>query len=242
MSDIDENAFDIDYDYPENDITDIDWDLEPESDEPPRDPEPEATTQHQKEYEAVLTVVDCINQCGLKLDDFVYALCYGNPLCTAESDAKDAKRPLKNARRELMKSPLLPKILNNLHTPPRYTGARPQAASKALDRWAWNHAVRLSRAELDQLAANERKEESTAENETERLTDFEGLRFTNLNDKTTQYTPNLVRFLTAVGETKPKARNRRREDPDMVLDNIQPSFVGLFIYMPYENHNPDNWT
>ncbi|EUC64909.1 hypothetical protein RSOL_494340, partial [Rhizoctonia solani AG-3 Rhs1AP] len=115
MSDIDENAFDIDYDYPENDITDIDWDLEPESDEPPRDPEPEATTQHQKEYEAVLTVVDCINQCGLKLDDFVYALCYGNPLCTAESDAKDAKRPLKNARRELMKSPSF-QILNNLHT------------------------------------------------------------------------------------------------------------------------------
>ncbi|CUA68570.1 Callose synthase 2 [Rhizoctonia solani] len=227
MSDIDETTSDIDYEYTDDDITDIDWDLEPESDEPPHNPEPEATTHHREEYEAVLAVVDCMNQHGLKLDTFVYALCYGNPLCTAESDAKDAKRPLKNARRELMKSPLLPKILNNLHTPPHYTGTRPKAASEALDRWAWSHVVRLSRAELDQLAASERKEELEAESETERLTDFEGLRFSNLVEKTTQFTPNLVRFLTAVGETKPNARNRRREDPDMSLGSVQPSFAAV---------------
>ncbi|CEL60178.1 hypothetical protein RSOLAG1IB_09416 [Rhizoctonia solani AG-1 IB] len=157
MSDINDSASDIDYDYSSNDNLDVDWDLESEMDEPPKDPEPTATTKHQKEYEAALAIVNCMNQNGLSLDELVYALCYGNPLCTTESEAKDAKRPLKTARRELMKSPLLPKIPDNLHTPPNYSGARPQAATKTLDRWAWNHTVRLSRAEIDRLAStNER--------------------------------------------------------------------------------------
>ncbi|CAE6413049.1 unnamed protein product [Rhizoctonia solani] len=128
-----------------------------------------------------------------------------------------------------MKSPLLPKILDKLHTPPKYTGARPKAASKTLDEWAWNHTVRLSRVELDKCAAQERKEELSTENETGHLTDFENLRYTNLMDKTNDFTPNLVRFLRAVGETKPKARNRRKENPGSTLEGIQPSFPAVMI-------------
>jgi hypothetical protein len=233
MSDIEENASDIDYDYLGNDLSDAEWDLEPEPDEPPQGPRPEATAQQQQEYEAVLAVVECMDRNGIKLDTLLYAWCYGNPLCAAESKAKDAKQPLKSAWRELMQSPLLPIILNNLHTPPHYTGAHPKAASMVLDQWAWNHTVRLSHAELDKLAANERKEELEAENETERLTDFEGLRFTNLMEKITRFTPNLARFLTVLGETKPKARNRRKESSDAILDGIQPSFVSFRTYMHY---------
>ncbi|GAB1526591.1 hypothetical protein RhiTH_009759 [Rhizoctonia solani] len=129
-----------------------------------------------------------------------------------------------------MKSPLLPKILDKLHTPPKYTGARPKAASKALDEWAWNHTVRLSRVELDKCAAQERKEELSTENETGHLTDFENLRYTNLMDKTNDFTPNLVRFLRAVGETKPKARNRRKENPGSTLEGIQPSFALFALF------------
>ncbi|KAG8729377.1 hypothetical protein FRC11_008900 [Ceratobasidium sp. 423] len=106
MSHIDETASDIDCEYPDDENLDAEWDPEPKLDEPPRDPKPEATTQHQEQYEAVSAVVKLMNEHGLR---------------------------------------------------------RPQAASKALDQWTWNHTVRLSRAELDRLAANEHADESYAE-------------------------------------------------------------------------------
>ncbi|KAG8755621.1 hypothetical protein FRC11_005911, partial [Ceratobasidium sp. 423] len=222
MSHINETASDIDYEYPDDENLDAEWDPEPELDKPPRDPEPEATTQHQEQYEAILVVVNLMNEHGLRLDTLVHALCYGNPLCTAESGSK--QKPLKTARNELMKSPLLPKILNNLHTPPCYMGRHPQAASKALNQWAWNHTIRLSQAELDRLAANEHTDELHAKDPMERLTDFENLRLSNLTEKMTKFTPNLVRFLTAVGETKPQACNRHRTNPDTLFNDIEPSF------------------
>ncbi|EUC56738.1 hypothetical protein RSOL_192170, partial [Rhizoctonia solani AG-3 Rhs1AP] len=63
MSDIDETTLEIDYDYPEDKNFDVEWDLEP-----PRNPKPEATALHQKQYEAVSTIVKCMNKYELRLD------------------------------------------------------------------------------------------------------------------------------------------------------------------------------
>ncbi|KAG8755460.1 hypothetical protein FRC11_006018 [Ceratobasidium sp. 423] len=66
MSHIDEMASGIDYEYPDDENLDAEWDPEPELDEPPRDPEPEATTQHREQYEAVSAVVKMMNEHGLR--------------------------------------------------------------------------------------------------------------------------------------------------------------------------------
>lgn len=157
-----------------------------------------------------------MNQNGLRLDKFVLALCYGNSLCSSDNSA------LKEARRQLMKSPALPTILNNLHTPPSYTGARPEAASKTLDNWVWNHTTKLVCTELDKFAADAQEEYDNVGDENENLTNFNNMNIESLQHKATTFTPCLMHFLTAVGETKNHARTRQKEDPGGAL---QPSFV-----------------
>ncbi|KDN44988.1 hypothetical protein RSAG8_05161, partial [Rhizoctonia solani AG-8 WAC10335] len=154
MADFDNSGYESDFDYHEDDFLEPEWDPEPEPDVLPRVQisQPQASNEQEKEYTAVKRVVECMNQNGLRLDKLVLALCYGNSHCSSDNSA------LKEARLQLMKSPVLPTILNNLHTPPSYNGARPEATSKVLDNWAWNHTTKLARTELDKFAADAREE------------------------------------------------------------------------------------
>ncbi|KDN39293.1 hypothetical protein RSAG8_08928, partial [Rhizoctonia solani AG-8 WAC10335] len=131
---------------------------------------------------------------------------------------------VREARRQLMKSAALSTILNNLHTPPSYAGARPEAASKTLDNWAWNHTTKLARTELDKFAADAREEYDNVGDENENLTNFDNMNIEVLQHKAAKFTPHLMHFLTAVGETKNHARTRRKEDPGGAL---QPSFAAI---------------
>jgi hypothetical protein len=76
MSGIDENASDIDCNFLDDDLSNAEWDIEPEPDEPPLGPRPEATAQKQRKDEAVLAIAKCMDRNGLKLGTLLYALCY----------------------------------------------------------------------------------------------------------------------------------------------------------------------
>ena len=138
MADIDWSNNESDFEYLEADFVELEWDPEPEPDVLPQASQPRASDMHKQERNAIEEVVECMNHNGLRLDMLVHALCYGNPLCSSDNGK------LKAARNQLMKSPKLSTILNNLHTPPSYTGSHPEATSMTLNEWAWNHVMKLA--------------------------------------------------------------------------------------------------
>ncbi|CAE7104953.1 unnamed protein product [Rhizoctonia solani] len=218
MTESDIGDYDSDFEYPEEDFVEPEWDPEPEPDILPRIPPSQPSDAQKREHAAIEEVVECMNRNGIRFDTLVYALCYGNPLCSSDNGK------LKVARNQLMKSSKLPTILDHLHTPPSYTGARPEAASKTLDEWSWKHVTKLSRIELDHFAVDARKEFEKCDDEIEDLTNFDNLNFDALKSKALLFTPNLLQFLTNIGETKTHARNRRRENSEA---GLEPSFASV---------------
>lgn len=192
---------------------DEDWDLEPEDlPNPPRDNIPPSDAKSEARYQAIRKVCECLSNQKLDLDVFLHGLCYGNDKAVADTLTK-------KCRRQLMTSALLPEILDNLHTPPRYSGTRPKAASATLDCWAWKHVIRQARGELQEFAQEAQQNDTGTYGDL----DLEDLGIDKLTAKVKTYTPQLSRFLTLVGETK--ARVRSRKDQSDFDDNIEPSFV-----------------
>ncbi|KAG9085583.1 hypothetical protein FS749_004313 [Ceratobasidium sp. UAMH 11750] len=185
-----------DVDYPVEDIL-ADWDLEPEPELLPNPDVPRVPTDEEAEYGAVEAVVQCLSGHGLKLDQFLYALCWGNRKCVGNLEMREA-------RRQLVQSPRLLVILDHLHTPINYTGERPRAAAAALNQWAWRHATQLARAELDCLTFDAQTNDT--ESDLANIPDIDGIKFKALSSKATRLTLNLVRFLTLIGESKSQAR------------------------------------
>ncbi|KAG8786413.1 hypothetical protein FRC12_016621 [Ceratobasidium sp. 428] len=101
---------------------------------------------------------------------------------------------------------------------------RPQAATATINRWAWRHVTQLSRAELDSLALDAKLNDPGSD--LDNIPDVENIKFEALSDQTTRLTPNLVRFLTLVGETKPRARARRRAGA-FGAETVVPSFAAV---------------
>ncbi|KAF8669454.1 hypothetical protein RHS04_08862, partial [Rhizoctonia solani] len=205
-----------DFDYTEEDFAEPEWDPKPKPDVLPRVPASQALDTHRQEHAAIEEVVECMSRNLIRLDTLVFAICYGNPLCSLDNGK------LKAERNQLMKSSKLPTILDHLHTPPSYTGSRPEAALKTLDEWAWKHVAKLSRVELDQFATDSRKESEKCNNEVEDLTNLENLSFEAIRGKASAFTPRPLQFLTNISETKNHARTRIRENPNSVLE---PSFL-----------------
>ncbi|KAG8694290.1 hypothetical protein FRC08_008582 [Ceratobasidium sp. 394] len=202
-----------DVDYPEEDIP-ADWDLEPEPELLPNPDVPRVPTNEEAEYGAVKAVIQCLRSHGLKLDEFLDALCWGNPQCVGDLEMREV-------RHQLVRSPRLPSILDQLHTPINYTGKRPQAAAAVLNQWAWRHAMQLARAELDCLTLDAQTD--NAESDLANIPDVESIKFKALSGKATHLTPNLVRFLTLIGESKSQARARRHSG----AEDVVPSFPAV---------------
>jgi ribosomal protein S24E len=206
------------------------WDLGPE---PLADlPDPagaHADLSNQGRFESIFAVADLLKTLGLRLDDFLHDLCYGNSEAVSNPITKECQR-------QLMSSTLLPSILNNLHTPPRYTGARPMAASVILGTWTREHATCLARKEIDIFALEARKKD-TGTYSPPKLKDITTKAFTK---SVACFAPCLTTFLTRVGEKKAKGRAHIQQDPKG-LTLVEPSYVSLipdYIYIYVLNRLP----
>lgn len=216
MADIDEFEMDNLSDTSEPFI-DEDWDLEPEDLPNPASHNTSASEGNaEAQYQSIRKVCECLRDQKLDLGVFLHGLCYGN-------DKSVGDTLIKECRRQLMSSPLLSEILDNLHTPPRYSGARPKAASATLDRWAWKHIIRQARGEIHELAKDARQNDTG----TYGALDLDDLNIEDLKSRAIKHTPRLLRFLTLVGETKARARSRTA---GIDIDgNIEPSFVSYHV-------------
>ncbi|KAG9084689.1 hypothetical protein FS749_005034 [Ceratobasidium sp. UAMH 11750] len=89
------------------------------------------------------SLLDSMHASNMTLDVFLHEVLYGNPL------ARDVGC-FKKARSDLRESNLLPKILDNLHTPPRTAskGKRAPGAVAPLEHWAMDTCAALYRREL----------------------------------------------------------------------------------------------
>ncbi|KAG8770018.1 hypothetical protein FRC12_004567 [Ceratobasidium sp. 428] len=92
-------------------------------------------------FQTILDICMCLWHHVMKIDAFLLGLCYRNERSVTDTT-------MKKYRGQLMGSHLLPRILNNLHTPPNYTGSCPKAAQAKLENWAWEHVIwHLGRAQ-----------------------------------------------------------------------------------------------
>ncbi|KAG8696910.1 hypothetical protein FRC08_006849 [Ceratobasidium sp. 394] len=210
---------DIDYDRlsdASGDFVAEDWDLESEAEAEPYPNEPVPNDDAAEAlHRSILTVVRCLEDQNLRLDEFLVGLCYGNKPSIEHSATK-------RCRNQLMSSPRLPTILDNLHTPSHYTGALPKAARSTLDRWAWRLVVRQARKELNAFARNARQRDPGVYDSV----DLENMGIDALTAQAHTHAPQLTRFLTLVGETKADADSRMDSDPDGVLE-VDPSFAAV---------------
>ncbi|QRV78885.1 callose synthase 2 [Ceratobasidium sp. AG-Ba] len=216
------DAFDIDelYDDPRSNVEPIEpyeWDLELEPEILP-EPELEETlsgSEEVTEHASVREVVLLMKKLGLRLDTFLLSLFYGNRLCIGDPI-------LRGARGQVTQSKLLHAILNNIHTPSKYTGSRPQGASESMYRWAWRHVSKLARRELNQLAEHARI--NRLDDDTNSFPDLEYIKFNSLKERVMSFTPQLAKFLTLAAETKPHGRTRRKQG-EAGYEIVENSFV-----------------
>ncbi|KAG9079065.1 hypothetical protein FRC06_007969, partial [Ceratobasidium sp. 370] len=215
MSEFDDNDSDRLSDASDDFVAD-DWDLESEAESEPYHNEPLPDNDAAEAlHRSILTVVRCLGDQKLRLDEFLVGLCYGNKPSIEHPATK-------KCRNQLMSSARLPTILDNLHTPSHHTGALPKAARDTLDRWAWRHVIHQARKELNAFARNARQRDPGVYDSV----DLENTGIDALTAQAHTHAPQLTRFLTLVGETKAQADSRVISDPHD-LSEVDPSFAAV---------------
>jgi hypothetical protein len=156
-------------------------------------------------------VLNLMYSLGLRLDQFLDHVCYGNVLCRQPSE-------MRTARKHLRTSPLLSGILDRLHTVPRTSskGKKVAGATEPLETWAVSTAARIYRAELLSFAEAMKCNVEEIVNE-ETLKD---LTFQSILEVVEERCTRLFEMLMTICEGKRKdAQKRTEKDSTFVSTN-----------------------
>ncbi|KAF8597051.1 hypothetical protein BDV93DRAFT_569883 [Ceratobasidium sp. AG-I] len=149
-----------------------------------------------------------MHKLGFTLASLLDHICYGNELGRSAS-------ALKKARRDLRRSPLLPRILDHLHTTPRtqHKGKNALGAVEPLETWALTTSTRIFRKELLDFSTAMGCDLSDIVNEES----LKNLTFQSILDEVEAHAPRLFNVLLEICRGRRQEGNRRSEKDSCVV-------------------------
>lgn len=170
----------------------------------------------------IKTALLFLDTLGLKLDDMIDGMSWGDEDCTL-----DAK--IRNERTQLLRSSKLPGILKRWAMPPRPKKSKakcPEGASATMNAFALEHVQRTLSMELEDLATDLHSPTSV-DVEKETLT---GTTFKNLLE-TTQTTAPLTWKLLQELATRPSQKTRNTQKDPVKVGNLSPLiFLAKYLH------------
>ncbi|KAG9124280.1 hypothetical protein FRC07_012161, partial [Ceratobasidium sp. 392] len=170
-------------------------------------------------------IIGYMKTLGMRLDDFLDAVCYGNEHCRAPQRFRDARRHLRT-------SPHLASILDRLHMPPGLASQSKRAPDEAepLERWASLAMGRIFRQELlDFSDAMQCDVEEIVNEET-----LKDLTFESILDEVESKCPRLFNALATICAGTRQDR-QRKSDRDVTFCIVM--FISALSYQVSQRNN-----